>query len=115
MKAIKLFSILIIVVIFYSCKSNDLLHRDIKKENFDSIYKCSTLKDFDSVWLNRKTVCVKTSDNFVKIGSVKRGKEQGKWYYYHVSKDTIDCYFIEDFQKNDTVKTRIKTINRRYL
>jgi len=116
MKAIiRLIIATFLTIVLFSCNSHNYLHRDIKTDNYNSLLKCNMLNKNDSVWLTKKTVCVKMADSYIKVGRLRNGKEEGKWYYYHVLNDTIDCYFIENFRKADTLKNRIKIINPRYL
>jgi hypothetical protein len=99
------------------CKSNFYLHKDINDKNYQKIFKSRDLGVNDTIWLNRRTVCVKLDTNDIKIGTIKNGKEKGKWLYYYTpeGKDTIDCYFMEFYRKRDTVKVMVKAVNPRYL
>ena len=112
-----LLSLLIVSII--SCGSkNEFAHKDLNKKNLHKLCECAELGDNDTLWLNRNTACVHTDGQYVRVGSVKKGKETGKWYHYYISKkyslnlDSLDCYFVEKFRKRDTVFVYGVSVNR---
>jgi hypothetical protein len=111
--------ILSLVVLIISCGSkNQFAHKNMNKENLHKLKECAELGDNDTLWLTGNTACVHTDGRYVKVGSVKKGKETGKWYHYYISKeyplniDSLDCYFIEKFRRKDTVMVYGVSVNR---
>src|SRR5699024_2649237 len=107
--------VLFFIALIISCKSNPHFQKDITKKNFHSILECNRLNENDSIWLSKRTVCVKEKGNNVKEGEFSQGREKGKWYHYYVGKDTIDCYLIEKIRKNDTIRVFEKFPNRPFF
>lgn len=115
----KLILFLSLIALIISCGSkNEFAHKDMNKKNLHVLCECADLGDNDTLWLNKNTACVHTDGRYVQVGSIKKGKEIGKWYHYYISKeyplylDSLDCYFIEKFRRNDTVMIYGVSVNR---
>lgn len=111
---IKAFLILLLTIICASCTSNRYLHKSITPENFHLLMECKELNKGDSIWLNKKSVCVNEAGGYLKVGDIRNGKEKGKWYYYYSPNDTIHCTYIKRFRKNYTLLRHHLLINPRY-
>ncbi len=99
------------------CVQNKYLHTTISPATLPSLVKCSQGIENDTININATTICTKIGDHRIKVGSLINGKETGKWYWYYVyqnekNKDTLDCYLIKNFKKNDTLILHAVSTNR---
>jgi len=117
MRVIKIIFFSTCITLTISCKSNFYLHKSINFKNYTSIINNKDLKRNDTIWLTNNTVCISIGNNRVKLGSIKKGNEKGKWYYYDIVNkngvnDTIYCYLIKKIQKNNTLQIFAASVNR---
>lgn len=121
MKTLKFLSLFYLLIMLSSCTSNKYLHKTIRDnvvQSYTTFQQMEGLQKNDSIWLTQKTVGIKVGDHRVKVGSVKKGKETGKWYYYYTIRtdegiiDTLDCYLIKKYTTQDTLLLFGKSANR---
>lgn len=108
----KISILLIISLTIFSCKTNKYLHRDIKNQNYQIISKCINNQINDSTYIDNNTICIKESLDRIRIGDVLEKRAKGKWYYYYIVNDTIECYAITKIVKKDTLNIHSEFWNK---
>ena len=103
---IKLTWIIVPVLVITGCKTNNLLHKNITKDNWKDLVECKKLTDCDTIRFDDSTVGIKIYDDRIAVGDIVKGRKTGKWYYYFVY-DTIHCYKTETYKKRDTIVDNI--------
>ena len=108
---LKIIAVVLIVASLASCRSNSLLHKDITTANYKKIIAFKDQKS-DTLWLNKNTLAIKDED-YLEVGQIKKGNRKGKWYYYfYTTSDSLYCYLIKNYRKNDTITLRAVSVNR---
>ncbi|MES2487854.1 MAG: hypothetical protein V4581_18140 [Bacteroidota bacterium] len=112
-KYLKTIVLTLLVIALGSCRSNSFLHKDITAANYRQIIAFKHQKS-DTLWLNKNTLAIKDED-YLEVGQIKNGNRKGKWYYYfYTTSDSLYCYHIKNYRKNDTITLRTVLVNRKY-
>lgn len=110
----KLTWIFVAAIALTGCKTNYLLHKNLKNDNWKHLVECNKLTDCDTFRLTNRTIGIKLREDRIAVGDILKGRKVGTWYYYAVG-DTIRCYRTETYKMSDTLVNVLIHYNPKYF